>query len=148
MIRRPTARQCWYAAFGLFLLEAIGLLTIAPAWKAGTMEGEINVLAFFVAGIGIAFLLLARTRPGSTLGTQGLRYLFALMGGSAANVLLTWATWACGFAVSNGTIKRGIMGENYWLGPTMLAYATIVWLAYRAGLRRESAVDGGSTNHK
>ena len=112
------------------------------------MEGEINALAFFVVGIGVAFLLLARTQPGLTLGTQGLRYLFALIGGSATNVLLTWATWACGFAVSNGTIKRGIMGENYWLGPTMLAYAAIVWLVYRAGRRRESAVDGGANSHK
>lgn len=84
-------------------MEAIGLLTIAPAWKAGTMEGEINALAFLVAGISVTFLLLARTRPGLTLGTQGLRYLFALIGGSAANVLLTWAAWACGFSVSNGT---------------------------------------------
>ncbi|MDF0506766.1 hypothetical protein POK33_39115 [Burkholderia cenocepacia] len=141
MIGRTTATQRWYAVFALFLMEAIGLLAIAPVWKAGAMIGEINALAFFVFGVGVTFLLLARTRPGLTLGTQGLRYLFALVGGSGANVLLTWATWARGFSVSNGTIMKGLMAENYWLGPTMLAYATIVWLAYRIGLRRESTVD-------
>lgn len=71
-------------------MEAAGLLTIAPSWKGGTLEGEINALAFFVAGAATTFLLLARTRPGSSHVTQGLRYLFALMGGSAANLLLTW----------------------------------------------------------
>ncbi|WP_156908372.1 hypothetical protein [Burkholderia multivorans] len=128
------------------MMEAAGLLTIAPSWKGGTLEGEINALAFFVAGAATTFLLQARTRPGSSHVTQGLRYLFALMGGSAANLLLTWTAWASGFAVSNGTIKRRIMGENYWLGPTMLAYATILWLAYRAALHRERAFNDGPVN--
>ncbi|MEB2558812.1 hypothetical protein [Burkholderia cenocepacia] len=105
--------------------------------------GEINDLATYVFGAATLFFLLGRCEPGKTLATQGMRYLFAFIGGTAANVVLTWGLWAIRFPIVNGTIQRGLMEENYWLGPTVLAYAVIVWLFYRRSLNRERSADMG-----
>ncbi|WP_321809043.1 hypothetical protein [Burkholderia sp. BCC1993] len=129
--------RLWYGLSFVCAMEGFGLLAIAPYWRGGAIIGEINALAMFVFGVASLFFLLGRCEPGKTLGTQGLRYLFALLGGTAVNVVLTWGLWAIGFPIVNGTIRRGLMGANYWLGPAILAYAVLVWLFYRGALRRE-----------
>ncbi|WP_423383564.1 hypothetical protein [Burkholderia sp. LMG 32019] len=101
------------------------------------MIGEINALALFVVGGAVSFLLLARTTPASSLSTQFSRFMFALMGGTATYVVMTWGLWAVGVPIVTGTVKRGLMAENYWLGPAILAYTVVVWMAYRGALRRE-----------
>ncbi|PQP10826.1 hypothetical protein C5615_32695 [Burkholderia cepacia] len=78
-------------------MEGFGLLAIAPYWREGTIVGEVNALAMFVFGMAALFFLLGRCEPGKTLATQGLRYLFALMGGTATNVVLTWGLWSVHF---------------------------------------------------
>lgn len=130
-------RRLWFALTCLFAIEAFGLILIAPDWRGGAEQGGINALAMFLIGGAVAFLLLARTRPGAAFWTRASRYLFAFAGGMAANVVLTWGMWAAGFPIDNGTVRRGLMGENYWLGPVLIIYAVLVWLAYRTGLRRE-----------
>ncbi|MEX3555938.1 MAG: hypothetical protein VB131_04880 [Burkholderia gladioli] len=127
-------------------MEFAGLLAIAPHWRDGAIEGEVNALALFILGIAAAFFLLGRCVPGRTLATQWIRYLFALIGGTAANVILTWALWAIGLPIVNGTVQRGLMQEHYWLGPGILAYAVIVWLFYRSSLQREKAAHPGQFN--
>ncbi len=133
-----TARRTWYALSGLCFLEMAGLMTIAPSWDGGAMLGEIHALAFVVAGLGVMFMLLAVTVPGTTLSTKLNRYLFAVTGGLAFNVVVTWGLWAAGYPVTNGTIRRGLMGSNYWLGPAILAYSVIAWLFYRGSLAKET----------
>ncbi|WP_184108042.1 hypothetical protein [Paraburkholderia fungorum] len=59
------------------------------------------------------------------------------MGRRACTEVVTWALWAAGYPIVNGTIQRGLMGQNYWLGPVILAYAVVVWLMYRAALAKE-----------
>lgn len=119
------------------MVEAGGLFVIAPYWNGGTIVGGIHALACLIAGAGITFLLLATTEPGTTFSTRANRYLFAIMGGTAFNLVVTWGLWAVGFPIANWTVRRGLMAENYWLGPAVLAYAVIVWLIYRAGLNKE-----------
>jgi hypothetical protein len=138
LVSRKVARRVWYVLCTLFTVETVGMFTIAPYWNGGAIVGEIHALACFVAGAGVTFLLLGMTQPGAGLSTKVNRYLFALMGGLAFNVLVTWGLWAVGYPIVNGTIRRGLMGENYWLGPGILAYAVIVWLVYRSALAKES----------
>ncbi|WP_175816928.1 hypothetical protein [Burkholderia diffusa] len=138
LLKKETARRIWYALSGLCVVEAAGMAILAPSWKGGTVIGEINALALFVAGGGVLFLLLARTTPAVSLSTQLMRLMFALMGGTATYVLLTWGLWAAGVPIVTGTVKRGLMAENYWLGPSILAYTVVVWMAYRGALRREN----------
>ncbi|EDT05907.1 hypothetical protein BamIOP4010DRAFT_0644 [Burkholderia ambifaria IOP40-10] len=113
------------------------MFLIEPYWQGGTIRGELHALALSIVGGAVMLLLLARTEPGAKFGTQFLRYLFALIGGTAANVILTWAFWALKLPIMNGTIRRDLMAENYWLGPSILVYAVVVWLSYRGSLRRE-----------
>ncbi|KUZ76879.1 hypothetical protein [Burkholderia ubonensis] len=135
------AGRIWYGLSCVCAIEGLGLLAIAPYWRGGTILGEVNGLAMFVFGVATLFFLLGRCEPGKTLATQGLRYLFALLGGTATNVVLTWGLWSIHFPIVNGTIQRGLMGENYWLGPAILAYAVVVWLFYRSSLNRERSAD-------
>lgn len=137
MPKKETARRIWYALSGLCVIEAAGIAILAPSWKGGTLIGEINALALFVVGGAVSFLLLARTTPASSLSTQFSRFMFALMGGTATYVVMTWGLWAVGVPIVTGTVKRGLMAENYWLGPAILAYTVVVWMAYRGALRRE-----------
>lgn len=139
MISVRLSRRIWYGAGVLFALEAIGMFLIAPYWRGGAFRGELHALALFIVGGAVILFLLARTEPGTWFGTQVLRYLFALMGGTAANVILTWAFWAAKLPIMNGTIRLDLMAENYWLGPSILVYAVVVWLSYRGSLRREKA---------
>ncbi|CAM2164663.1 conserved membrane hypothetical protein [Burkholderia latens] len=113
------------------------MFSIAPYWQGGAIRGELNALALFIVGGAVMLFLLARSEPGARFGTQLLRYLYALMSGTAANVILTWGFWAAKLPIMNGTIRRDLMAENYWLGPVILVYAIVVWLAYRGALRRE-----------
>lgn len=131
------ARRAWYILAALFAMETVGLFMIAPYWNGGLERAEVNGLACFVGGIGMVFFLLAVTQPGKRFSTTVNRYMFALLGGMSFNIISTYALWAMGLPVMNGTIKRGLMGENYWLGPAVLAYAIVVWLAYRASLAKE-----------
>lgn len=135
---RQVARRIWYALSVLLIAETAGLFIIAPYWNGGALAGEIHALACLAGGAGVTFLLLAITEPGTAFSTRVNRYLFAILGGLACNVVLTWGLWAIGFPITNGTVRRGLMAENYWLGPAVLAYAVIVWLVYRAGLAKES----------
>lgn len=137
------ARRAWYILGALFAMETVGLFIIAPYWNGGLERPEVNGLACFVGGIGTVFFLLAVTQPGTRLSTTVNRYMFALLGGMSFNIISTYSLWAMGLPVMNGTIKRGLMGENYWLGPAVLAYAVVIWLAYRASLSKEVKV--GST---
>lgn len=137
-LSKQVARKIWYALCALSIAETVGLFMIAPHWYGGAIAGEIHALACLAAGAGVTFLLLAITEPGTALSTRVNRCLFAIMGGLAANMILTWGLWAIGVPMINGTIQRGLMAENYWLGPAVLAYAVIVWLFYRAGLAKEA----------
>jgi hypothetical protein len=138
LLSKHIARRIWCALCALFLAETGGLFAVAPYWNGGAIVGEIHALACFVAGAGIAFLLLAITEPGAVFSTRANRYLFAVMGGLAFNVVVTWGLWAVGYPMTNGTVRRGLMAENYWLGPVILAYTVVVWLFYRGGLAKES----------
>jgi len=135
---KQVARKIWYALCVLFIAETVGLFVIAPSWNGGALAGEIHALACLAAGAGVTFLLLAITEPGTALSKRVNRYLFAILGGVAGNVILTWGLWAIGFPIMNGTVQRGLMAENYWLGPAVLAYTVVVWLVYRAGLAKEA----------
>jgi len=134
------ARRAWYILAALFAMEMVGLFIIAPYWNGGLERAEVNALACFVGGIGLVFFLLAVTQPGKRLSTTMNRYMFALLGGMSFNIVTMYVLWATGLPVMNGTIHRGLMGENYWLGPAVLAYAVVVWLAYRASLSKELKV--------
>ncbi|MFC0698275.1 hypothetical protein [Paraburkholderia humisilvae] len=120
------------------MAETVGMLTLAPYWNGGASVGEFHALALFIAAAGVMFLLLASTEPGTALSTRVNRYMFALMGGVAFNVVATWGLWAIGYPMVNGTIQRGLMAENYWLGPVILAYAVVVWMVYRHALAKET----------
>ncbi|PCE30351.1 hypothetical protein BZL54_21915 [Burkholderia ubonensis subsp. mesacidophila] len=135
------ARQTWHVLAFVCLATFTGLITLAPQWRAGAMKGELNALALFALGIAAVFLSLARTEPGRTMSTRCLRYLFALVSGTAANVVLTWGLWAIGFPITNDTVRSGLMERHYWLGPAILAYSVVVWLFYRASLRRDGHGD-------
>jgi hypothetical protein len=104
VISKKAARRLWYALGALFLVETVGLFTIAPYWNRGALAGEIHGLACFAAGLGLTFLLLAITEPGSALSTRANRYLFAVMGGLAFEVVVTWGLWAIGYPIVNGTV--------------------------------------------
>jgi hypothetical protein len=138
LVSKTTARRLWYALCVLFMVESAGLFTIAPYWSGGAIVGKIHALACFVSGAGVTFLLLAMNDPGRALLTRANRYLFAVMGGLAFNVVVTWGLWAVGYPMVNGTVRLGLMAENYWLGPVILAYAVVVWLAYRRAISKES----------
>jgi len=138
LVSKKTARLIWHALAVVFMVETVGLFTIAPYWNGGAIVGEIHGLACFVAGAGVMFLLLATTEPGSAFSTKANRYMFALMGGLAFDVIVTWGLWAIGYPIVNGTVRRGLMAENYWLGPVILAYAVVVWMAYRHAVAKES----------
>ncbi|KWK06090.1 hypothetical protein WM11_11925 [Burkholderia ubonensis] len=135
------ARQIWYFLAFVCLATFAVLIALAPQWRAGALNGELNALALFAMGIAAVFLSLARTEPGRTISTQCLRYLFALASGTAVNVVLTWGLWAIGFPITNGTVRSGLMERNYWLGPAILVYSVVVWLFYRASLRRDGHRD-------
>ncbi|WP_321935469.1 hypothetical protein [Paraburkholderia sp. J8-2] len=135
--RKNLHRRIWTALAAIFVIEAVGLLVIAPSWRGGSIRGSVNALAMMFVGAALAFLLLAITRSGNGIWTRASRYLFAVAGGFAADVVLTWGLWAAGFPIENGTVRRGLMPENYWLGPAMLAYAVVVWVVYRSSLSRE-----------
>ena len=138
LLSRKTARNIWYALCVLCVAETAGLFMIAPHWNGGSLIGQIDALACVAAGASVTFLLLAITKPGTALSTRVNRYLFAILGGVAGNVILTWGLWAVGIPIMNGTVQRGLMAESYWLGPAVLAYVVIVWLVYRAGLAKET----------
>ncbi len=132
------ARTVWTGLSALTALLAISMLAIARGWQGDITPGQINALALFVVGVAVMFLLLARLTPGRTFQTQGLRFLVAIVGGVAANVNLTWGCWALRVPIDNGTVRRGLMESNYWLGPAILAYAVIAWLSYTHSLRKET----------
>jgi hypothetical protein len=132
------ARRIWYFLCGLCVIETVGMLTLAPVWDAGTIEGELNGLACFIGGAAVTFFLLGMSEPGTSFSTRLSRYMFAVGGGLAANVIVTWGLWAVGYPIINGTVRRGLMAANYWLGPVILAYTVFVWLSYRKGLDRDS----------
>lgn len=139
LLSTKAARKVWSALFVLCVVETVGLFTIAPLWDGGVRIGELYALACFAAGVGVMSLLLSITEPGTAPSTRVSRYLFAFMGGLAFNVIVTWGLWALEVPIMNGTVRRGLMAENYWLGPAILAYAVWVWLVYRAGLAKETA---------
>lgn len=135
---RKVARRIWYFLCGLCVVETVGMMTLAPGWDGGTIEGELNGLACFIGGAGVTFFLLGMSEPGTSFSTRLSRYMFALCGGLAADVIVTWGLWAIGYPIINGTIRRGLMAANYWLGPLILAYTVFVWLSYRKALARDS----------
>jgi len=138
LVSNKVARRIWYSLCGFFMIETAGMFTIAPYWNGGAIEGDINALACLMAGGGVTCFLLASSEPGAAFLTRSSRYMFAFIAGLATNVISTWALWAIGYPIINGTIKRGLMAANYWLGPVILAYAVILWLVYRKGLEKEA----------
>ncbi|SAL49250.1 hypothetical protein [Caballeronia concitans] len=70
--------------------------------------GEVHGLTIFVASAAVTFLSLARTAPGVSLWTHVSRYMFAIATGLALDVVVTWALWAVGFPIVNGTLRRNI----------------------------------------
>lgn len=138
LLSKGTARRVWSVLVFLCAVETVGLFIIAPLWDGGARVGELYALGCVAAGVGVMFLLLAVTEPGTALSTRVNRYLFAVMGGLACNVIVTWGLWALEVPIKNGTVQRELMAENYWLGPAILAYAVIVWLVYRSGLAKET----------
>lgn len=137
-ISRNLARQGWYVVCFLFFAESMAMFGLAPAWEGGGRIGEIHGLACFVAGLGVTCLLLGASRPGASVFTQALRYMFALNTGAGFQATMTWGLWAVGYPIENGTIQRGLMGTYYWLGPAALLYAGFAWAFYRYGLVRDS----------
>ncbi|TCG01063.1 hypothetical protein BZM26_09940 [Paraburkholderia strydomiana] len=130
-------RRLWTVLAVICVIEAAGMFVIAPIWNGGSMVGEIHALAVFIASAGLSFFSLATTAPGAALWTHLSRFVFAAAVGLAFDVVVTWALWAVGFPIVNGTVRRGLMEESYWLGPVIMAYAVIMWLSYRRNLAKE-----------
>jgi hypothetical protein len=134
------ARRIWYFLWGFCAIETVGIFCLAPLWAGGTLEGQLNGLACFMGGATVTFFLLATSDPGRALSTRVSRYVFAVSAGLAADVIATFGLWAIGFPIINGTIRRGLIAANYWLGPVILAYTVFVWFSYRKGLARDGKV--------
>jgi hypothetical protein len=86
---KRVARRKWYVICALFMMQTAGLFAIAPYWNGGALFGDTHALAWFVAGAGVTFLLLAMTDPGTASSTKANRYLFAVTGGLAFNAVVT-----------------------------------------------------------
>lgn len=64
----------------------------------------------------------------------GLRFTFAVSLFLAVWSCSSYALWLCGAPLNIGTIERGHMGEQWWLGPVCLVWAGLAYVE----LRRET----------
>lgn len=120
---------------GSALLFAFAATPSAPA------PGATNALACIVAGVALFFAIAGYYPAGSSRAVQWYRYTFGFAAGLAASTICTWGLWAAGVPIDNGTVRRGIMAEHYWLGPAMLAYAVVCWAFYRHAAARDGALN-------
>lgn len=69
-----------------------------------------------------------------------MRLLFGICVFMALWSCTAYAFWLAGVQLKIGTINRGIMGDQWWLGPLWLIWAALT----RYELRRESHTDGNN----
>lgn len=94
----------------------------------------------FAASLLVGAITLAwatRTRLGEKMPPLlrwPTRLSFSLAVFLAAWSNTAYALWAMGVQLTIGTIERGIMGQQWWLGPTCILYAVFVY----SNLKRQS----------
>lgn len=58
------------------------------------------------------------------------------MSGAVLYINLAWALWMLGIFLSIGTVKSELMAENYWLVPSVLAFAAFAHYGYSLELNK------------
>lgn len=97
-------------------------------------SGLLTILLWLAAwGVGAMGFLHTR-RCGQKGMAVGLRVVFAVMLTFAVWACVAYALWLAGAPLKIGTIERGIMGEQWWLGPLCLIWAGLAYVE----IRRES----------
>lgn len=101
------------------------------------MNPSVLTLLLFVASLDCGAVAHHKAAGYGSAMPAAMRHL--LRGAFAVCVFLgvwgslTYALWLAGVPLKIGTIERGIMGEQWWLGPFCLIWAGLAYTQLRRG---------------